>query len=393
MLPFFLINILMRVLEILLPKNTKDKDLSPKALRQIDFLQRRMDSYVDKILDPKTSSAGKEFLKSRLRDDYYELKDLLPHTHEIAENENTQYEVYDRKTGERVSGRGPYNSRVKARRAVDQLDNQYGGYRYGYRPIQPIKELFQQGADWEWVYRGSEERVADFKIGNIPYRFTASMASPKEPDIWELEFQSMDPKSRSNKDNFGLTGTGNAADVFSTVIDIIRSLLSDKSITVNVLKMTAIEDSRRKLYQRMIRRLLPNWDIQEHDVDIYATRPYQKLSEAVHKLPITDEDFEVLKELMNSPIPAAIAPIYIDEIINDDELNDLISSLEETHPSRDVRPLIVEWVNRVMPDQMYRFRDEGISDRKGILSPIHGYDPHIYKGTNDPITGNAYGYF
>lgn len=383
----------MRVVEILLPKNTKDRDLSQKELKQIDFLQRRMNSYVDKILDPKTSSAGKEFLKSRLRDDYYELKDLLPHIHQVAESENLQYEVYDRKTGERVPGRGPYNSRMRARRAVDQLDNQYGAYRYGYRPIQPIKELFQPGTDWEWVYKGSEERVADFKVGNIPYRFTASMASPKEPDIWELEFQSMDPKSRAKKDNFGLTGTGNAADVFSTVIDIIRSLLSDKSITVNVLKMTAVEDNRGKLYQRMIRRLLPNWDIQEHDVDIYATRPYQKLSEAVHKLPITDKDFEVLKELMNNPIPAAIAPIYIQDIIDDDDLNNQLISLEDTHPSSDVRPLISEWIDRVMPDQMYRFRGEARSDREGLMSPIHGYDPHIYKGSNEPITGNAYGYF
>lgn len=187
----------MRVVEILLPKNTKDKDLSPKTLRQIDFLQRRMDSYVDKILDPSTSAAGREFLKSRLRDDYYELKDLLPHIHHIAE--------------------------------------------------------------------------------------------------------------------------------------------------------------------------------------------------AVHKLPLTNEDFELLKELMNKPIPAAIAPIYIQEIINDDELNDQLISLESTHPAGDVRPLIAEWINRVMPDQMYRFRGESKYDREGLLSPIHGYDAHMYKGSNDPITGNASG--
>jgi hypothetical protein len=116
-----------------------------------------------------------------------------------------------------------------------------------------------------------------------------------------------------------------------------------------------------------------------------------KLSEAVHKLPLTQEDFELVKKLMENPIPATIAPIYIQEIINDDELNDQIRSLEETSPGRDVRPLIAEWFERVMPDQMYRFRGDHMVNRQGLMSPIHGYDPHMYKGENDPITGNAYG--
>lgn len=241
----------MRVVEILLPKNTKDKDLSTKTLRQIDFLQRRMDSYVDKILDPNTSVAGKEFLKSRLRDDYYELKDLLPHIHRIAES----FDVINIKTKEVVGG--PYGTIQRARLARDKLDMKYGSY---------------------------------------------------------------------------------------------------------------------------VHKVVPNNE-----------RP--KVMEAVHKLPLTDDDFKLLKELMENPIPAVIAPIYIQEIINDDELNDQLMSLEDIHPSRDVRPLIVEWINRVMPDQMYRFRGEAKYDREGLLSPVHGYDPHMYKGSNDPITGNAYGRF
>ena len=46
-----------------------------------------------------------------------------------------------------------------------------------------------------------------------------------------------------------------------------------------------------------------------------------------------------------------------------------------------------------MPDQMYRFTGDKVSEiqKKGLLSPIHGYDPKMFKGTNDPITGDAYG--
>jgi hypothetical protein len=241
----------MRIIEIFLPKGT-DRSLSPQSARKIDALQARMTKYVDAILDPKTSAAGREFLKSRLRDDYHDLKGHIGSLHAIAENENTQYEVYDRRTGERVSG--PYSTRVRASRVADKKDLEYGAVRFGYRPV-------------------------------------------------------------------------------------------------------------------------------------------RTLTEAVHKLPLSDNDFELVKELMLKPIPAAIAPIYIMEIIQDDELTDQIMSLEDTQPGRDVRPLIVEWFNRVMPDQMYRFTGEEVSknQKEGLLSPIHGYDPKMYKGTNDPITGDAFG--
>lgn len=193
----------MRIVEILLPKNTRDRDLSPKVIRQIDALQRRMDSCVDKIMSPGTSPAGKEFLKSRLRDDYHELQDLLPHIHAVAE--------------------------------------------------------------------------------------------------------------------------------------------------------------------------------------------------AVTKLPLTEKDFDLVKLIMDKPIPAAIAPIYISEIIEDDELNDQIRSLEESEPNRDVRPIIAEWFERVMPDQMYRFINlDKTHGKPGNMSPIHGYDPHIHKAgalSHTPQTGNnAYGF-
>jgi hypothetical protein len=249
----------MRIIEILLPREMRDRSISPQHIRQIDALQKRMDGYVDKILNPKTSLQGKEFLKSRLRDDYYELRDTIGRVHRVAEDElpatvsTQQYEIYDIKTGKTVGK--PYISRSKARTRADRLDNEYGAYRYKVRPI-------------------------------------------------------------------GST-----------------------------------------------------------------------LTEAVHKLPLTNEDFELVQELMLRPIPAAIAPIYIQDIIIDDEFTDQINSIEESDPGRDIRPLIVEWFRRVMPDQMYRFTGEAqtMKQKMGILSPVHGYDPHMYHGSNEPITGDAYG--
>src|SRR5690606_12729653 len=108
-----------------------------------------------------------------------------------------------------------------------------------------------------------------------------------------------------------------------------------------------------------------------------------------------NEDFDLVKKMMEKPIPAAVAPIYILEFIDDDEFNDQLLELENSNPGLDVRPLIVEWFRRVMPDQMIRFEDQEVNhnQRIGLFSPIHGYDPRMYKGTNEPITGNAYGRF
>ena len=46
-----------------------------------------------------------------------------------------KYHVYDRKTGERAN-RTEYSSRSRANRAVDRLDNDYGGYRYYAKPVE-----------------------------------------------------------------------------------------------------------------------------------------------------------------------------------------------------------------------------------------------------------------
>lgn len=380
----------MRVVEILLPKNIKDKDLSQEKKRQIDFLQRRIDSYVDKILDPKTTNAGREFLKARLKDDYDELKGLLPHIHHIAEESSVQYEVYDRKTGEKVPNRGPYNSKDMARRAVDKLDNAYGAYRYGWRPVHAIKELFDPNNDWQWTFRGSEEKVAEFKVGNIPYKFVAYSTTN---GTWYVEFSADLPELKRKGKAHSVTGTGNSNQVFSIVVDIMRDFLKNTP-DIKSLVITSEEENRTNLYLRMIKRLMPGYKVNFDGVNTIEVYKNNLINESVNKIPLTDDDFDAIKLMFEKPIPAAVAQIYISEFIDDDEFSDQLKYLEDEDPGRDVRPLIVEWIDRVMPDQMYRFRGIPKSDREGLMSPIHGYDPHMYKGSNDPITGNnAYGSF
>ena len=196
----------MRIIEILLPKNVSDRSLSKQYIQRIDVLQKRMDKYVDAIMDPKTTTNGREFLKSKLKDDLYDLKGLLKPLHKI-----------------------------------------------------------------------------------------------------------------------------------------------------------------------------------------------DTLAEAIHTLPLSDDDFDLVKKMMEKPIPSAVSQIYLRDIIDEDELNNQLEILAATDPGRDVRPLIVAWIKQWMPDQMYKFTNDVADEkqRQGVLSPIHGYglsSNNKSTDTGNQSSGNAYGF-
>ena len=142
-----------------------------------------------------------------------------------------------------------------------------------------ISELFEPGKDYEWQFRGSEEAMADFKVGNIPYRFYAFTDS-STPGSWEVEFKNKTrdkPMGRTAK--FGLTGTGNAAEVMATVSDIMREFLQQYKGSVNAITFTADEESRKSLYMRMVKRLLPDWDLTVHDGNLFVVTAPEELAE------------------------------------------------------------------------------------------------------------------
>jgi hypothetical protein len=137
-----------------------------------------------------------------------------------------------------------------------------------------INELFQPGKDWRWSFQGSEEAVAVFQVGEVPYMFHAYGADGE----WEAEFKQHGSKlDRSQK--FGLTGTGNSAEVMSTIVDIMRAFLSKYKDKLEVLSFSAKEDSRQGLYARMIKRLLPNWVLKQDNEDFMLIAPDQKVAE------------------------------------------------------------------------------------------------------------------
>ena len=138
-----------------------------------------------------------------------------------------------------------------------------------------ILELFQASKNWSWEFKGSEEAFASFTVGEIEYLWSARVMNKRNPNDWVVAFQ---VREKGDWDKtFGITGTGNSAEVMSTVVDITRSFLQAYGNKVLELKFSSGEDSRTKLYARMVKRLLPTWNLHTAkvagDTDFYLTNP------------------------------------------------------------------------------------------------------------------------
>jgi hypothetical protein len=134
-----------------------------------------------------------------------------------------------------------------------------------------ITELFDGNKPWKWRYKGDDQANAIFQVGDIPYRFDATHDPDEAPGDWEIDFQAM--KRAKGVSAFGVTGTGNSAEVFGTVVDIMKSFLADKGDRVRRLTFAANEENRQGLYARMVKRLLPGWDLTHYGESFVVTKP------------------------------------------------------------------------------------------------------------------------
>jgi hypothetical protein len=153
-----------------------------------------------------------------------------------------------------------------------------------------ITEVFQSGkTNWKWLRRTSDEAIANFVVGGRTYQwFARSYFNAGNPQKWEIQFRLIrEPSDDENLDLFGFTGTGNSAEVMSTAVDITRAFLQEYGLDkVEEITFNAKQDSRNSrisLYAKMIKRLLPDWDLYqkytEHNgMEYYLTdrRAYDK---------------------------------------------------------------------------------------------------------------------
>lgn len=345
----------MKILELLLPKGIKDADLTPKAAERIDMLHKRMNKYVDKISDPSTSQKGKEFLKAKLKQDYDELKDVIETVTEHIVKTGGGYRLVSH-TGKNL---GDFESHKAAAKHEGEVE---------YFKSHPKEGVAEAEGDPEGV-----PHLTKTILTHIVQQIGTEGA---HAIVKSLEW-----------------GDGAAKELLQLITKDLKNNIS-MAESVKQRLDPSCWSGYKKSGTKMKGGVRVNNCVKNEDVNALPSKDTDaKLTEAVHKLPLSDSDFELVKQLMLHRIPAAVAPIYIQEIIDDDEFNSMLSEFADMNPSMDVRPHVVEWIRRVMPDQMYRFDDSGqtLKQRLGQTSVIHGYDPHMYHGSNDPITGNAYG--
>lgn len=145
--------------------------------------------------------------------------------------------------------------------------------RWNCNESDTVTEVFQPGKNWEWDESVTDEHsaIANFEVGGTQYRFIAHGNEPVDggPSTWwEITFAN---RSRPHQP-YDRTGDGNSIEVFSVVVDIMRSFLS-RYQDIHILEFNADEKSRRKLYERMIRRLLPTWKLTTHLGMFMVQRP------------------------------------------------------------------------------------------------------------------------
>ena len=137
-----------------------------------------------------------------------------------------------------------------------------------------INELFTRTkVNWDWGFVGSEEMEAKFMVGEIEYQVYIYTSDP-ESGSWEIEFKINNPEVPTGG-RFGVTGTGNAAIVMSTVVDVVKGFLNKKRGEVTQITFSAKERSRRDLYARMVKRLLPTWIVTLNAIDFTLTSPFK----------------------------------------------------------------------------------------------------------------------
>lgn len=164
------------------------------------------------------------------------------------------------------------------------------------RKAEPLAELFQPGKDWKWSFKGSEEAVAVFHVGEIPYQFYAYRPDENYPG-WDVEFKNAQ-RGKDRITKFGLTGTGNSAEVMSTVADIMRAFLQEYQGKIKELTFSANESSRQALYARMAKRLLPTWNLTQDGREFKLSAPTEQgVAEGF------DKEADAYKEKLLSTLP------------------------------------------------------------------------------------------
>jgi hypothetical protein len=146
-----------------------------------------------------------------------------------------------------------------------------------------LSEMFTNPTTIRWAKtNGSGQWKGDFFIGDKRYILNFVKMDAQMP--WEIVFDLV----QNGKKTQNITGTGDAVQVFSTVLSGIKQWM--KAVNPPSFILSAREPSRQSLYRRML-QMLPKkiWSVEDLGTSFYVTN---KTIEQPKYSGFSDSDFD-----------------------------------------------------------------------------------------------------
>lgn len=141
-----------------------------------------------------------------------------------------------------------------------------------------IQEALDQPVDIKWVSKSDDFWKGRFYIDNpeldksYAYEIDIMMTDVDNP-AWDISFYltAGDEQLDSDYMTFGITGTGKSNTVFATVLSAIKQWI--EAVDPVAFHLSALEDSRVKLYSALFKRFLPKgWRVAFVDDEFWAAK-------------------------------------------------------------------------------------------------------------------------
>lgn len=137
-------------------------------------------------------------------------------------------------------------------------------------------ELFNRPTQITWITQDSDYWQGQFSINDTQYNVDFFEGTFDGIPCWTVDFSAK--KGGSIGWSSFNTGTGDEHTVFSTIVQAVKEVFA--SGAVKSLHMTPTTTGRSSLYQKMLKRLLPKWQISVQGSTVFAVKPGDKVPTA-----------------------------------------------------------------------------------------------------------------
>ncbi len=126
-----------------------------------------------------------------------------------------------------------------------------------------LNEILDSPMPYKWIRQNKFNFEAKFKIKEKEYSVT--LYANSDPTNWDLYFKQTVPNFTHGK-----TGTGDAGQVFATVLAVVRDF--ENKANPNGINFQGSAGSRNDLYQKLLQKYLPAKYTKTKEGDLFHIR-------------------------------------------------------------------------------------------------------------------------